>query len=77
MNSNNVIYFNSFRVEHIPKKKFIGSKNIITNIYRMQAYNSIMCGYFCMAFIGFMLKGKCLFDYINLHSPTNMKRMIK
>ena len=43
----------------------------------MQAYNSIMCGYFCMAFIGFMLKGKCLFNYINLHSPKNMKRMIK
>ena len=53
-NDNN-IYFVSF--EHIPKeiKKFIGNKNII-NIYRMQAYDSIMCGYFCIGFIDFMLQ---------------------
>ena len=33
-----VTYVNSFGVEHIPKevKKFIGNKNIITNIYRVQ-----------------------------------------
>ena len=50
----------SFGVEHIPKetKKFIGNKNIITNIHRIQAYNSLMCGYFCIVFIDFMLKGK-------------------
>ena len=46
VNGNNVIYFYSFGLEHIPKeiKKFIGNKNIITNIYEIQAYNSIMCG---------------------------------
>ena len=51
------IYFDSFGVEHIPKeiKKFIGNKNIITNICRMQAYDSIICGYFCIRFIGFLL----------------------
>ena len=56
VNDNNVTYFNSFGVEHIPKeiKKFIGNRNIITNIYRLQAYNSIMCGYFCIGFIDFM-----------------------
>ena len=56
MNGNNIIYFDSFGVEHIPKKikKFIGNKNIITNIYSIQAYNSIMCGYFCIGFINFM-----------------------
>ena len=45
MNGNNAIYFDSFGVEHIPKEiwKFIGYKNIITNIYRIQAYGSIMC----------------------------------
>ena len=60
VNSNNVIYFDSFGVEHIPKekKKIIGNKNITTNIYRIQAYNSIMCGYFCIGFIDFMLKDK-------------------
>ena len=45
-NGNNIKYFDSFGVEYIPKeiKKFVGNKNIITNIYRMQAYDSIMCG---------------------------------
>ena len=45
VNAENVTYFDSFGVEHIPKetKKFIGNKNVVTNIYRIQAYNSIMC----------------------------------
>ena len=42
------------------------SKNVITNIYRVQAYDSIMCGYFCIGFIGFMLKGKSFLGYTNL-----------
>ena len=71
-----VTYVNSFGVEHIPKevKKFIGNKNIITNIYRVQNYDWIMCGYFCIAFIGFMLDGKSLRDYTNLFSPNNFKK---
>ena len=79
MNSNNIIYFNSIGFKHIPKeiKKFIGKENIITNIYRIQAYDSIMCGYFCIEFVGFMLKGRSLLNYTNLFSPKNMKRMIK
>ena len=40
--------------------KFIENENIIKNIYRMQTYNSVMCGYFCSEFIDFMLKGKSL-----------------
>ena len=45
VNGNKATYFESFGVENIPKeiKKFIGSKNILTNIYRIQAYDSIMC----------------------------------
>ena len=41
-----VIYFDSFGVEHFSKeiKKFPGHKNIKTNIFRIQAGNSIMCG---------------------------------
>ena len=44
--NNNVTYFDSFGVEHIPKeiKKFISNKNIKINIFRIQAYDSIMCG---------------------------------
>ena len=61
-NNNNVIYFDSFGVEHIPKeiKAFINNKNIKTNIFRVQEYDSIMCGYFYIDFIDFMLPGKTL-----------------
>ena len=83
MNAKNVTYFDSFGVEHIPKeiRKFIGNKNIITNIYRIQAYDSIMCGYFCIGFIDFMLKGKSLLNYTNLfflnHYEKNDKIMLR
>ena len=42
-------YCDSFGIEHIPKeiKKFIGNKHVITNIYRIQAYDPKMKGYFC------------------------------
>ena len=58
--NNDITYFDSFGVEHIPKeiKAFIKNRNIKTNIFRIQAYDSIMCGYFCIAFIDFMFKGK-------------------
>ena len=46
----------------------------MTNIFRVQAYNSIMCGYFCIAFIDFMFKGKSLMDYTNLFSPNDFKK---
>ena len=70
------LYFEGFGVEHIPKeiKKFIGTKNIMTNIYRIQAYDSIMCGYFYIGFTDFMLKRKSLLDYINLFSPNECEK---
>ena len=57
MTGGNVTYFDSSGVEYIPKeiKKFVGSNDITTNIYRIQANDSIMCGYFFIGFIGFML----------------------
>ena len=68
--NDDVTYFDSFGVEHIPKeiKTFINrpsssashNKNIKTNIFRIQADDSIMCGYFCFGFINFMLAGKTL-----------------
>ena len=75
VNAKNVTYFDSFEVKHISKqiKKFIGNKNITTNIYRIQAYDSKMCGYFCIGFIDFMLKGKSLLEYTNLFSPDEYK----
>ena len=57
---NETVYFNSFVVEHVPEeiKEFIGNENIKTNIFQVQANNSVMCGYFCIGFIDFMLAGK-------------------
>ena len=84
MQNNNVTNFDSFHVEHIPKeiKVFIDypsspalhNKNIKTNIFRIQAYDSIMCGYFCIGFIDFMLAGKTLTEFTNLFSPNNFKK---
>ena len=54
-------------------QKFIEKKDI-TNIYKIQAYDSIMCGYFCIGFIDFMLKGKSLLDYTNLFSPNDYEK---
>ena len=76
VNNSDVTYFNCFDVEHIPKeiKAFINKKNITTNIFRIQAYDLIMCGYFCIGFIDFMLKGKTLTEYTNLFPPNNFKK---
>ena len=78
--NNNVTYFDSFGVEHISKeiKKIIGNKNIQANIFRIQGYDSVMCGYFCIGFIDFMLKDKSLRDFANLFSPNDffLKKMM-
>ena len=79
MNTNNILYFDSFAVKHIPKeiKKFIENKNIIKNTYRIQAHDSIMCGYLFIGFVDFMLKGKSLCNYANLFLATVMRKTIK
>ena len=71
-----VVYFDSFGVEHIPEeiKEFIGNKNIKANIFRVQANNSVICGYFCIEFIGFILAGKKLTDYTNLFFPHDFDK---
>ena len=76
VNNKTITYFDSFGVEHIPNKikKFIINKNIIANIFRLQAYDSVMCGYFCIGFIYFMLKGNNLTDFTNLFSPNDFKK---
>ena len=75
VNNNSATSFDSFVVERIPKgiKEFIDcplssalyNKNIKTNIFGIQAYDSIMCGYFCIGFTNFMLAGKTLTDFKN------------
>ena len=74
--NSDVTYFDSFGVEHILKeiKAFIGNKNIKTNIFIIEAYDSITCGYFSIVFIDFMLEGKTLTDFTNFFSPSNFKK---
>ena len=74
--SDNATYFDSFVVEHILKEisKFIGNRYIITKFFRIQAFDSIMCGYFCIGFVDFMLQGKSLLDYTNLFSPNEYEK---
>ena len=76
VNIKTVTYFDSFGVEHIAKEimKFIDNKSIITNILRIQAYDSVMCGYFCIGFIDFMFNSNSLTDFTNFFSPDDFKK---
>ena len=73
-----LLNFDIFGVKRIPEeiKKFIGNKNIQVNIFRIQANNSAMCGYFCIGFIDFTFKDKNLTDFTNLFSPNDIKKMM-
>ena len=73
--NNYVTYFDSFEVEYIPKevKKVIGNKNSKAGIFRIQAYDSIMCGYFC---IGFMFEDKSLTDFTNSFSSNDLEKVM-
>ena len=75
-NRNEIVYFDSFGVEHVPEeiKEFVGNKNIIANIFQVQANNSAMCRYICIGFIDFMLVCKKLTDFTSLFSLYDFKK---
>ena len=58
------------KIEH----SYLGNKNIKTSIFRIQDYNSIICGYFCILFIEYMLNDKNLTDFTNLFSPWSFQK---
>ena len=76
-----IIYFDSFGVEYIPKevkrfiKETIGHKNLKTNIFSIQADKSIMCEYFCIKFTDFVLANKVLIDCTSLFSLYDLKKI--
>ena len=85
VHNDDATYFDSFGVEHILKeiKAFINRSlyitlgpplQVTTNIFRIQAYDSIMWGYFWIGFIDFMLAGKTLTEFTNLFSPSHFKK---
>ena len=55
-NRNKILYFDNFGVKNVPKeiREFVGNENIKAIIFREQANDSVMCGYFCLGFIDFM-----------------------
>ena len=67
------MYFDFFGIEYIPNK--IKEKSIIYNIFRIQSDNTIMCGFYYIAFIEYMIAGKGLLDYTNLFSPNDYKNI--
>ena len=71
-----VLLISILLVEHILKetKTFINNKNIKTNIFRIQAHDSIMSGYFCIGFIDFKFATKTFTEFTNLFSPNNFKK---
>ena len=75
-NRSEIVYFDTFGVEHVPEEteEFIGNKNIRANIFRVQANNSILCGYFCIGFIDFMLTGEKITDFTSSFSRYNFKK---
>ena len=79
MSSDNISYFDSFLIEYIQEeiKKILGKKSISTNTYRIQAYDSIKCGNFCLGLIAFMMDSKILLDYTNLVSPNEYEKSNK
>ena len=75
-NKNEIIYYDSFGVEYVPEeiKEFVGNKIITANIFRVEANNLLMCGYFCIGFLDYMLAGKQLTDYTSLFSPHDFEK---
>ena len=70
---NTAAYFDSFGIEYIPQEVLnkIKDKSITQNIFRIQDDDSIMCEFYCIAFIEYMFAGKTLLDYTNLFSPND------
>ena len=69
-----VLWF--FEIEYIPQEVLnkIKDKSITHKIFRIQDNESIMCGFYCIAFIEYMLAGKSLLDYTNLFSSNDYKK---
>ena len=76
IDKNLAVYFDFFGVAYNPQEVLnkIKDKSITHNIFRIQDNESIMCGFYCIAFIEYMLAGKTLLDYTNLFSLNDYKK---
>ena len=76
IHKNVAIYFPSFGIDDISQEvlKKISDKSITHNMFRIQDNESIMCGFYCIPFIEYMLPGNTLLDYAYLFSPNGYKK---
>ena len=78
---NTAAYLGSFGIEYVPQEvtNKIKDKSITYNIFRIQSDVSIMCGFYCIAFIEYMIADKTLLNYTSSFSPNyyNKKTMTK
>ena len=70
-----IIYFGSFEVGHVVRKTYLSEKHK-NKIFRIQGNSSMICGYFCIRFIDFMLSSKILIDYTSLFLLMILAKMM-
>ena len=70
------VYFDSFETEYISQEILIkiNNKSITHYIFRIQDNESIMCGFYCIAFTEYTLAGKTWLNYTNLFFPNYYKK---
>ena len=75
-NRTTAVYFDSFGIEYIPQEVLnkIKDISIAHNIFRIQDNETIICGFYSIAFIEYVLAGRVLLDYTNLFSPDDYKK---
>ena len=73
---NTAVYFDTFGIEYIPQEVLskVKDKSITHNIFRIQYDDSIVCRFYYIAFIEYMIAGKTLLGYTNLFSPNNCNK---
>ena len=73
------MFFVSFRIEYIRQELLskIKDQSISHNIFRMQFDGFIICEFYCMFFIEFVIAVKTLLDYTNLFFPNDYKKKAK
>ena len=66
INKNITVYFDSFGIEYIPQEVLneISDKSITHNMVRIQDDKSIMCRFYWIAFIEYMLTRKYILENI-------------
>ena len=69
---NTAVCFDSFGIEYITQEVLnkIREKSITHNIFRIQDNDSVICGFYCIAFVEYIFAGKISLDYTNLFSTT-------